>query len=337
MVSRSEATAMISMLSARTVPIGGRFAAFIEAKGNAIQLPNFMAVVAGLKPAMDDWVGRNRVEQYVAVAKNFGLKVWEDVYFGPLESDEMLQGVIGRHLLNTTKARGFERSSSDSANQLHVFLSKENKYVKEAFESGWYPLIIDDRVVNLPLSDHRSFGLALGYPDCCIEFFRKHNDWETQNTYYATYSNSAKMLLSICNCIPKHTPLFYTYHMPCSFDCEPTVQLATKLRSFIATEEPDYARMIDKVLNSPVLAFSEDCAYLIVGEMPSENECNYSGVFFLGTPGKDRYGNQLGRGNHLRIDENVVLVYKGKRCVDVVETRADKSAPEIPFLLSWDV
>ena len=336
MVSRSEATTIVSMLSARTAPIRGRFEAYVEAKGNAIQLPNFMAVVAGIKPGMDDWVRHDRVEQYFALAQEFGLQIWEDVYFVPVERDEELRGVIGRHLLNTTKARGFKRPPLGSTSQLHVFMSNEVKYVKEAYESGWYPLVIDDRVMNLPVSDHRAFGRAMGYPDCCIEFFRKHNDWETQNTYYATYTNSAKGLLSICNCLPKHTPFFYTYHMPCSFSCESTARYATKLRSFIASEEADYARLIDKVVDLPVLIFTEDCAYLIFGEMLSQNECKYSGVFFLGNPGKDRYSKHLGRGSHLRIDENAVLVYSGARCVDVIETRADKSAPEIPFLLSWD-
>ena len=336
MVIRSEATTMVSMLSSRAVPIGGRFEAFVEAKGNAIQLPNFMAVVAGIKPAMDDWVQHDRVEQYVAMAQEFGLQVREDVYFVPLEGDKELQGVIGRHLLNTTKARGFERPPSASTSQLHVFMSKDDKHVMKAYESGWYPLIIGDRVMNLPLSDHRAFGRALGYPDCCIEFFLKHNDWETQNTYYASYANSPKRLLSICNCLPKHTPFFYTYHMPCSFGCEATARYGTELRSFIASEESDYARLIDKVVNLPVLIFTEDCAYLIFGEMLNRNECKYVGVFFLGNPGKNRYSKHLQQGNHLRIDENVVLVYSGARCVDVIETRADKSAPEIPFLLSWE-
>jgi hypothetical protein len=324
------------MLANRTAPVSGRFQAFVQAKGNAIQLPNFMAVVAGVKPSMDDWVRQDRVDQYLAMVREFGVQVWEDVYFDPIEHDQELQGVMGRHLLNTTKARGFERPPSTPGSLLHVFLSRDSKHLQGAYESGWYPLIIGNRVMNLPLSDHILLGQALGYPGCCVEFFRQHNDWETQNTYYSAYVNSNRRRLAICNCLPKHTPFYYTYHMPCSFGCEATARRATELRAFIASEDAGYVRLIDRVVNLPVLIFTEDCAYLIVGEMLNEHECTYTGVFFLGNPGRDRYTKNLERGNRIRINENAVLVSRGAKCVEVIETRADKSAPEIPLIVSWN-
>ena len=91
------------------------------------------------------------------------------------------------------------------------------------------------------------------------------------------------------------------------------------------------------MINLPVLVIAEDCFYLIVGQMQSEYECKYAQVFFIGhQPIADRHSRILQQGNLIRIIENKVLVYRGRQFVDVIETRADKFAPEIPFLITWD-
>lgn len=337
MGNRIEEPVMADMLAGRVAPVHGRFEAFVDAKGNALQLPNFMATVAGIKPAMDDWVQTDRVEQFTEMARSFGLHVWEDVYFDPIERDEELRGIIGGQLLNTTKAKGFNLPPSSSAASLHVFLSKNVDHAREAYNSGWYPLIIGDRVMDVPLSDHIASGRAFGYPECCIEYFRKNDDWESQNIYYAAYVQSNRSFSALCNCLPKSTAFFYSYHLPCSFSCEATVRYASELRSFIVSEDSSYAGLIDYVIKQPVLVIAENCAYLIIGEIQSEHECKYTGAFFIGSePAVDRYSGRLQRGNRFRVVENMILVYRGRTLVDIIETRADKFAPEIPFLLLWN-
>jgi hypothetical protein len=314
----------------------GRLAQFRKLKGSLHQLPTFLATAAGIKPAMDDWIPVQHLDEYVALACSSGLLIREDVMFEPLSEDENVAGIVGFDRLTTTYARGRTKQASQHslACEAHVFLSRNRALLEEVYESGCYPLIAGDRAVVPPAIGAKRFGASLGYPSCCIKFFDMENDWGNRNHYHAIWKNSVSNASFICNHLLKNIGFSYVPFMPCAFSCKSTQEYAIAVRSEILTQDPGYCEIMDTILRKPFFVCSENRVYVLDGECRSTNEVCYSSVLYVGTePRQDAYGSILGHGDELRIEENVVFVLRKGRLVSAFEVRQDSRPVERPFLV----
>ena len=197
----------------------------IQGRGSTHQLSSYIALIAGLRRSLDDWIPPDRLDSWTRIAARLGLTVIPDCLFCDLA------GAPYTGVVPTTRATAEpwrSGASSGSRGMVHVFVSSSRERAEEALAAGWYSLVVHGRPITKPLVDHGRLGMAFGYPECCVKFFMSRNDWPRWNTLAESFKASRQTLWE-CNCLTKHTPCMMIYHMPCSFDCSATTAYSRSL------------------------------------------------------------------------------------------------------------
>lgn len=304
---------------------------YVELKGNLTQLSMFMAVALGIKPLMDDWIEVNKIEEFKKVCKQYGLKVREDIIFLNPKEENISDKVLDRGRLTTTKAYGFSLKSKNEG-QIHLFISKDNKLLKKGM---WYPVIIKNRAIFQPRIDSLKYGYVLGYPECCIRFFRKYNNWLKYSYLYEAYINTIGKPSFFCNPFLKDTTFSYIYHMPCSYSCSETIKLAELLRREIRKREPELIEQVDRKLKMPFLVFYERKFYCFNGVL-KKDKIYYKDVYFPSPEiSKDIYGEDLRESDALNLKGRTIVLYKKNKLFKKIEVSLNNFAPEYPFLIKF--
>ena len=100
-------------------------------------------------------------------------------------------------------------------------------------------------------SDDDRIGYLLGYPDCCTQYFSETwGEGCVDPTWYAAESISGEHAPMEANILLRWLGVRYIPHMPCSFDCEGTVELGQKMRALIPQPEQEW---MDELLLMPML------------------------------------------------------------------------------------
>lgn len=305
---------------------------FVEIKGNALQIGMYMALVLGFKPLMDDWIPIEKLEEFKKICKGYKLYVREDAVFLNVNKEDIPKNIVGRECLTTTSAYGLPLNKAGSG-QVHLFLSRKINLLKKGM---WYPLIIKDRVIFQPKADLLNYGYVLGYPECCIRFFRRFNDWIRYSHLYEIYKNTKGRPSFLCNPFLKDTPYSYIYHMPCSYNCVKTINLVKGLRKEIQKREPHFVRLTDQYLKMPFLVFYERKFYYFKGATLKNNFLKYKRVYFAGMDDtKDVYGQDLKRTDTLQLNGRILTLFRKKRLVKKIVVPLTNFAPEYPFLIQF--
>ena len=305
---------------------------FIEIKGSSVQLIMFMATVLGRKPLMDDWVKERQLKAFTRMCKKYGLYLKVDCSFKIANKGMVRDKVVGGKTLTSTVYYGLPKRVSPEA-RAHVFISKDKKLLKKGM---WYSLIVKDRVIWPPRADLLNYGFTLGYPDCCIKFFRKYNNWCFYSHLYQIYKKSRKYSY-LCNPLLKDDYYSYIYHMPCNFDCKETIKRAGRLRQEIIKREPEFIKIMDEKLKLPFLVFYEKKIYAFQGHLINNEELYYSKVYFVNAEEeRNTYMEKLIKGNRLKLKGQNVDIYKDKEKVDVIDASVGGFAPETPFLIKFN-
>jgi len=305
---------------------------FIELKGNSLQLVMYMAMVLGFKPLMDDWVEERQLKEFTKLCRNYGLHLKVDCSFKSVKKEVIEDKIVGGQTLTSTVCYGLPKGVSAEA-RAHVFISKDKNLLKKGM---WYSLIIRNRVVWSPRHDILNYGFALGYPGCCIKFFRKYNDWCTYSYLYQAYKNS-KRYSYLCNPLLKDDYYSYIYHMPCSFDCKETIKQAGKLRQGIIKMAPEFVKAMDIRIKSPFLVFYEKKIYAFKGRLVNNKELIYSKVHFVNAEEeRNSYMQKLLKGNRLKLDGGRIDIYNNNDKVEIIDASVGGFAPEFPFLVKFD-
>lgn len=314
---------------------------FVEIKGYSVQSTMIMATVLGIKPCMDDWVRADKFEEYRKICKKYGLYIMPDTIFNVVENNTIPLGVIGRENLTTTKAFGslFSKTklkSTDKNDAVHIFISKSKKDLGACFKNGWYPLIIKNRVINKPLIDSFKFGYGLGYPQCCVAFFQKYNNWTKYSFLYEIYKNTPKgKYRYLCNPFTKDATYSYTYYMPCFYNCPTTLDLSAQIRAGIQKEEPEFVKAIDRHLKLPLLVFYERKFYAFEGEIKN-NKIYYRKAYFIGQmPENNLYEADLNKGNCILLDDKDVVILCNGKLIKRIKWKKRYFAPEFPFIIQF--
>jgi hypothetical protein len=304
---------------------------FTEVKGSSLQLGIFMATVLGIKPLMDDWIPMDRLGEFKKICKKYGLKVREDVIFVNVFQGNLPDNIIGKKYLTTTSAYGYPVDSKTNG-QIHLFISRHNNLLRNAM---WYPVIIKNRVINQPRIDGLKYGYALGYPECCIKFFRRYNDWFKYSYLYEAYINTKNKASFLCNPFLKDTTFSYIYHMPCSYSCAETMKLTLRLRKEIEKREPKYVKLTDKYLKMPLLVIYEKKYYCFDGTLKGD-EIKYKKFFFSSTDlTKDSYGEYLQEADTLKLKGRRIILLKRGKILNKIDVILNSLAPEFPFLIRF--
>ncbi|MFC6080060.1 aKG-HExxH-type peptide beta-hydroxylase [Sphaerisporangium aureirubrum] len=314
---------------------GSRYGGFVEATLGGAQLPTLIAVANGLKPAMDAWIPLEGWQAFLRTVRTLGLRHHVDACFDRY-SAQVAQ--VPPDQLTTTRA-AFSPSLRPGT-EAHVFLARDRDALDRVVGAGWYPLIVDGKVVNKHRADHDKFGDALGYPPCCQEFFRHRNNWNDDNTYYAALLATEGEPSALCNPFPRHTIYGLVPYMPCSYSCPVTMKFAGRLHDVIAAELPGYLTAMERALSKPLLCVSELKMYWFTGESVHRSgdttEIRYTAVESLyPIESTDPVHTLLSRGDRCTLDGDILHVHEGPTLIGTHRTRGDRHGPECPFVLTF--
>jgi hypothetical protein len=304
---------------------------FVMIKKSSLQLGMYMALVLGFKPLMDDWIPKEKLSEFNKACRKYQIYIREDVIFKNINKNDVSLNILGREYLTTTSAYGFPLES-DVNGQIHLFLSKERNLLKKGM---WYPVIIKDRVIFQPRIDSLKYGYVLGYPDCCVRFFGRFNDWTKYSYLYEAYKNTKAKPSFFCNSFLKDTTFSYIYHMPCSYDCANTINLVRKLRKEIKKREPEFVKLADERLKMPFLVFYERKFYCFEGEL-KDNFLRYKKAYFC-SPDliKDIYGNYFKEADSLKLEGRKISLFRRDKIFKTLDIPLTNFAPEYPFLIQF--
>jgi HEXXH motif-containing protein len=311
----------------------GRFARYPLLVPGAAQFPSFVAVAVGLKPAMDIWLPPENLPGLREFCASLGIVMHVDAYF---DRDSAQLAGVDPDLFTTTRA-AFATGPGPGC-QAHVFVAGTEPALREVVASGWYPLVVQGRVVPKHQLDHDVFGVALGYPACCRQFFRERNNWRVDNTYYAALRNTPGPARALSNPFLRHTVHGLVPHMPCSYDCAATIAYARAVREVLGRETPKLAVAVDRALTGHVLALSELRIYRLLRGRDTDNGVTYHAVQHLyGAGGRDdELHRLLAEGDRCRVEGTIVRVYRDSTLVGAYNARGDRHGPECPFLIRFE-
>ena len=95
-----------------------------------------------------------------------------------------------------------------------VYISKD-EYI--AVKSHYYEFV----------HDHRNLGKFLGYPDCCIDFFDRNFDRDSDlNLHFIKKAqDNSKEFLYYNNILNRENDYAQIFHFPCRFDCKKSAEI----------------------------------------------------------------------------------------------------------------
>lgn len=188
----------------------------------------WLTVIEGLRPAMYTFVAPDQLVNVNQRAAKHGLVVV------PIAQQ------------NRNPQHSYTSGSSGSLN-----LSQPWEYRVLITHPDMLPLI--SRTPNLA-QNNEVLGEVLGYPTCCREFF--HRTWgagqvDTTWDQYASTGNADGPLEA--NMLWRWWSIRWVSHLPCSFQCQATIDLGRKTRE-IAKKHGlvEEAKIIDTILSWPV-------------------------------------------------------------------------------------
>src|SRR3989338_727819 len=294
---------------------------YCEIKGSS-QYPMFIAAALGIKPVFDDWIDVKKYHAYIEMCKKYGLFAEPDAVFSKTEAKK--DNVIGGENIATTchAAKRFSENPEDG--EVHVFVSKSRESLLEAKKFGWYPVIINRRSLNKPYVDNAFFGKSLGYPECCIDFFRKYNNWHIYSNPYETFKNTLGSKSHYCNNFLMDKNYFYIHHLPCSYSCKKTIELAKKIEVAIKEVEPDFVEKANELLKKPLLIFREQNFILFDG-IASGNRISYTYSQYIDNPSRPEetisFYSLIEEGNNLSLEGDKLIIRNNNSIIKIIEKK----------------
>lgn len=118
---------------------------------------------------------------------------------------------------------------------------------------------------SIPMGDE-SWGKLLGYPDCCIAFFKKTWSMGETDTLLSQLGahlwNVGAPVNATHNITLKHLGIRPVFHLPCSYDCKGTAELAAKHKS-IATDVEAWGWMEEILLTPYKISINKGVAEIV--------------------------------------------------------------------------
>ena len=320
-----------------TLDMSDELQGYVEMRPEHGQPVNFLAVLAGMKPVMDDWVPGARLEEFTDMCRAHGLTVLADVQFQALADQDAVGHIIGRGTLTTTRAKGYRLGEKAADASVHVFVGRERSVVERTRASGWYPLIIGGRANNKPWIDHFWFGQGLGYPRCCLDAFARSNNWSVNNMPYQAFRAVRDAPSMLCNSIMRFTGLTWAAHLPCRYDCPATAEAAALIRGLVQHHCQPLATSIDRLTTAPYLVLNEWEAFVFTSSEVTPVSIEYSGVTIAPSNRPNlMLFDALRAGVRLELRDDLVVIFDvSGAVVHIEQTRTDGFAPRIPFILDF--
>jgi hypothetical protein len=321
----------------QTLPMSDALRGYVRLRPEHGQPVNFVALLAGVKPVLDDWVAPDQLGPLTGMCAERGLTVLADVQFEALPDQSAIERIVGRATLTTTRARAHRLGAAVPDASVHVFIGAERAMVERTRASGWYPLVIDGRATSKPWLDHLWFGRGLGYPDCCLEAFARNNNWAVNNMPYQARRATRGAPSPLCNSILRFSGLTWAAHLPCRYDCPATIEIGTALRAATRAHSPQLAAWVDRLSAATYLVLNEWEAFAFTTTDVGVAHLDYTGVTIAPSnrPNLPLF-QALREGARVELrDDLVVVMDRAGDVVHVERTTTHGFAPRIPVIVDF--
>lgn len=165
---------------------------------------------------------------------------------------------------NTTMMVAPEHSMSGS---YFVYISRKEAAAKKA---AFYENVRNDE----------KLGHMLGYPPCCIDFYKDHyNKALTLGDEYCQFSlaNSGDGPYPfVTNNMLRFFDVALISHFPCSFECERSISLGKKMYQSLAKRNPELAKYVRDALKGPVMFHHRTGIHALKGYIKKGNIVSYT-------------------------------------------------------------
>ena len=305
---------------------------YYEINGSS-QYPMFLATALGIKPVFDDWVHIGKYYDFVEACGKYGLEAVPDVLF--TEAEPAKGKITGKESITTTYFNARPFSPDEKEGKVHVFVSRDRGKAIEAKKSGWYPVVINNRSTNKLYMDNIRFGRCLGFPPCCIDFFRKYNNWYFYSNPYETFKNtpaiSGKARGSYyCNNFFMDNTYSLIHHLPCSYRCQNTINLAKRIEEKIKEVELDFVEKAMEMLKKPLLVFGERNFVVFDGaitKLDDDFHIDYEKCQYFQNPARPEdaiefFGN-IEEGNNIIMSKGKITIRDNNSALKTVEKKPE--------------
>ena len=307
-------------------------------RGNERQLAHYVAVIAGLRHSIDDWIHASRMEAFREFLKKHHLHMEVDCAF-----KSSPQQHVSKDGPPTTRASGHllaDDIEDDNNTEIHVHVAGDSQWAKRAAAAGWYPLAVGGRIINKPFIDSYRLGEAFGYPSCCVQFFMEHNNWARMSHLVDTASHTTHFSY-LANSLARSTKYMLTFHIPCAFDCDKTCSYGARLLHAIQKEDKAYADETERFLKQTFLVINERTSFALHNAIKDKELVSFSGVTSL-TPRSSYQTTRerslcglLEQTDELRINDGNVYLFARGSLTHVIESLCDRTVTEIPAVMSF--
>jgi hypothetical protein len=304
---------------------------YYDIKGDS-QYSMFAAVALGVKPSFDDWIPVEHYPRFLSVCSKYDLVVEPNVLF--VEPDGDKDAVVGGRNITTTFFVGKQFRGDEKRGQVHVFVAKTKEQAWESKKFGWYAVVINGRSTNKPFVDHLRFGLCLGYPPCCVEFFCAYNNWDRYSHPFETVKNTPMLAGRAtgsyhCNNFLMDHVFFFIHHLPCSYRCERTISVARQVEEALLVVEPEYVQQTIELLKKPLLVFGEKHFVLFDGRLTrtgSKQTIHYRDCSYFENPARPEervpFFDSIREGDTLTVEHDSLIISRGTATLRRVEKKS---------------
>lgn len=243
------------------------------------------AVAAGVRPAGRFALGKSDLEGQIQAIVEEGLQyeVLEEV---PADQDGGDQEAV------------------------HVFFAREADLARRAAEIE-RDFVRSQRAKRSVGAEEFAWdmGLALGYPECCIEaFVRTGARATTQEHLRRALLESAEAHWCL-NCTEPKNPFVLVPHLPCRLDCSWSTDMASRVLACVNEKFPGLAGAAEEVLKRPVVGLRGLGVVVFSGTTASPNEVIYDSVARWHGRFEPHFLEALMLGQRLRVLGDAIEVY----------------------------
>jgi len=282
------------------------------------QLPMFIAVIKGLKPAMTGVINQDSYTKLKEFCKKFNLSLIISDYKLINPPEELLKELKQKQKLPTTRNICVPLSNPNNGN-IYFYISREEKDAINAKKFHWENQIINGRIVSTSFVDHINFGYAMGYPDCCIKKFINTLLMRLNPTERAFIETKGKFSFYTNN-LPMDHYYFLTHHHPCSFRCKKTIKKSKELLKAIKEDDEILAKKIEYHLKLPFLVMEEKLSIAFQGKIKNE-EIYYKNCYLIGNPTDKLFFNKFKWRNRIRITDEEIKIYKNDFLLEIINKK----------------
>lgn len=153
------------------------------------------------------------------------------------------------------------------AGSYFVYISRKESAAKKA---AFYESVRNDE----------KLGHVLGYPPCCIDFYKDHyREAAALGDEYCQHSlanSSDGTYPFVTNNMLRFFDVALISHFPCSFECERSVRLGRRIYRAVEKRNPKLAGFVRNALQGPVVYHHRTGIHALKGYVKKGNSVSYS-------------------------------------------------------------